>query len=79
MYGKTSERDETENGLTLKDMIANTNLERLKQLQKTLTIEIERKKQEKLEREREERKKRENNMTFEELLNESELNWKDFK
>jgi DNA-binding protein H-NS len=69
----------TENGLTLKDMIANTNLERLEQLQKTLTIEMERKKQEKLEREREERKKRENNMTFEELLNESELNWKDFK
>jgi DNA-binding protein H-NS len=68
-----------ENGITLKDMIEDTNIEQLKQLQKTLTLEIERKKQEQLEREREERKKREKNKTFEELLNESDLNWKDFK
>ncbi|KMY44100.1 hypothetical protein AC622_07400 [Bacillus sp. FJAT-27916] len=42
--------------------------------------EAEKKRQEEAERQkREERKRREKNKSFEELLNESDLNWKKFK
>jgi hypothetical protein len=68
-----------EAAVTLKDMLAGDLLQQLKNKQKELQAEEERKKQEEEQRQREERKRKEKNKSFEELLNESSLNWKDFK
>ncbi len=64
---------------TLKDALDEELIQKLKETKKDLE-ELERKKKEEEEaRKREERRRREKNKSFEELLNESNLDWRQFK
>ncbi|MDQ0213769.1 DNA-binding protein H-NS [Oikeobacillus pervagus] len=65
--------------LTLKDALNSDILEQLKEKQKQLQKEELKRKEEEEEKKREERRQREKNKSFEELLGESNLNWKDYK
>jgi hypothetical protein len=65
------QKKKSEDQLSLKDQLDTSLLEQLKQKKKAL--EAERKKRE------EARKQAEKNKTFEQLLGESDLNWKQFK
>jgi cell envelope opacity-associated protein A len=68
-----------ESQITLKDALNEEILKQLKMTQKELEKQEEMKKKAEAEKKREERKRREKNKSFEELLNESRLDWKDFK
>lgn len=65
--------------VTLGDILNDDVLKRLKDAKQQLKKEEERKKEEEARKIREERKRREKNKSFEELLNESDLDWKEFK
>ena len=65
--------------VTLGDMLNSDLINQLKNKQQELKAEELRKKEAEEKRLREERKRREKNKSFEELLNESSMNWKDFK
>lgn len=54
-------------------------MKQLKEKQRELKAEEERRQKEEEQRKREERRQREKNKSFEELLSESNLNWKEFK
>jgi len=62
---------------TLKDALGEELLKRLKETKKEL--EEQEQKQRAEQKKREERKKREKNKSFEELLKESDLDWRKFK
>ncbi|MGG3470866.1 YqkE family protein [Neobacillus pocheonensis] len=74
-----SKPNATDKPVTLKDMINPDLIKQLKDQQDQLKAEEDRKKQEEEERKREERRLKEKNKSFEELLNESGMNWKEFK
>ncbi|MBS4173362.1 YqkE family protein [Bacillus sp. FJAT-49736] len=76
---KTGKREETNEKLTLQDSLNNDILLKLKQAQSALIQEEEKQKLEAEERKREERRLKEKNMSFEELLNKSSMDWKKFK
>ncbi len=67
----------------LGDFLNNDVLQQLKQKQKALQEEQEKQQEkqraEELERKKREQREREKNKTFEDLLKESNLSWKDFK
>lgn len=65
--------------VTLKDMMNPDLIKQLKEQQEQLKAEEERRKEEEEQRKREERRLKEKNKSFEELLNESGMNWKEFK
>ncbi|MFB3160381.1 YqkE family protein [Neobacillus sp. 179-C4.2 HS] len=65
--------------VTLKDMINPELIKQLKEQQEQLKVKEERKRAEEEQRKREERRLKEKNKSFEELLNESGMNWKEFK
>ena len=65
--------------VTLKDMINPDLIKQLKEQQEQLKAAETRQKEEEEERKRKERKLKEKNKSFEELLNESGMNWKEFK
>jgi hypothetical protein len=65
--------------VTLGDMINQDLFKQLKNKQQELKAAEEKRKQEEEQRKREERRLKEKNKSFEELLNESNINWKDFK
>ncbi|RHW41316.1 DUF3886 domain-containing protein [Neobacillus notoginsengisoli] len=65
--------------LTLGDMINQDLFNQLKNRQQELKAEEARKAEEEEKRKREERRLKEKNKSFEELLNESGMNWKEFK
>lgn len=73
----TPKKDDS--ALTLKDMINPELMKQLKAQQEELKAEEEKRKEQEDERKREERRVREKNKSFEELLNESSMNWKEFK
>jgi len=77
---KPSAKKKTENEkLNLGDLLNEDVLSKLRETKKELT-EIENKAQEEEEEmKRRERREREKNKSFEELLNESELKWSDYK
>ncbi|MFP7297760.1 YqkE family protein [Neobacillus niacini] len=68
-----------ETAVTLKDMINPDLIKQLKEQQDQLKAEEERKKEAEEQRKREERRLKEKNKSFEDLLNESGMNWKEFK
>ena len=75
----TPKKKDQDDSLKLGDRINQDILSQLRQKQKELT-EVEHAKKEAEEaRIREERKQREKNKSFEELLGESNLNWKNYK
>ena len=75
----TSKKQDKEDSLKLGDRINQDIMSQLRQKQKELTEAEQVKKEAEEARKREERKQREKNKSFEELLGESNLNWKNFK
>jgi len=76
---KRSKKSKDNQAVSLSDHLNSDLLEQLKSVKKNLSKEQEEKKAA-LEQQRiAERKQREKNKSFEELLNESSLTWKDFK
>ncbi|WIL46314.1 YqkE family protein [Bacillus bombysepticus] len=65
--------------LTLGDQLNDSLMQQLKSKKKELQVREEEKEAAELERKRQEQKEREKNKSFEELLSESNLTWKDFK
>lgn len=65
--------------VTLGDMINKDLMNQLKEKKKQLKAEEEKQRVAEEERKREERRLKEKNKSFEELLNDSPLNWKEFK
>ncbi|ULT55554.1 YqkE family protein [Neobacillus drentensis] len=65
--------------VTLKDLINPDLMKQLKEQQDQLKAEENRKKEAEEQRKREERRLKEKNKSFAELLNESGMNWKEFK
>lgn len=72
-------RNEHADRMTVKETIDADVLARLQQKKKELKEREEQRKKEEARRKREERKIREKNKTFEQLLNESNLDWRKFK
>jgi hypothetical protein len=68
-----------ESAVTLGDMINPNLFKQLKEQQEQLKAAEERKKEEEEKIKREERRRKEKNKSFAELLNESGMNWKEFK
>lgn len=65
--------------ITLGDMLNEQMMKKLKNKKKDLTAQEKAQQEAEEERKRKERIEREKNKSFEELLSESELDWKDFK
>lgn len=65
--------------VTLKDMINPDLIKQLKEQQEQQRAAETKQKEEEEQRKREERRLKEKNKSFEELLNESGMNWKEFK
>lgn len=65
--------------LSLGDLLQADIVQKLKHKQKELADIEQQKAEEEKARKQEERRQREKNKSFEELLNESNLNWKQFK
>jgi hypothetical protein len=68
-----------EAAVTLKDIINPDLMKQLKEQQNQLKAAEEKRKEEEERQKREERRLKEKNKSFEELLNESGMNWKEFK
>jgi hypothetical protein len=64
---------------TLGDLLNQDIMQKLKDQQQQLKAEEEQKKQAELERKKEEKRLREKNKSFEELLSDSDMDWKKFK
>jgi trehalose/maltose hydrolase-like predicted phosphorylase len=76
---KNTNKKKDDQKVSVSDYLNQDLVEKLKAVKKDLTIEQQEKEAE-LERQKvEERKQREKNKSFEELLSESSLTWKDFK
>jgi len=76
---KNAKKKQDNQTVSVSDYLNEDLKEKLKMVKKDLTIEQQEKEAE-LERKKiEERKQREKNKSFEELLSESSLSWKDFK
>ncbi|OUM50913.1 sulfurtransferase [Bacillus pseudomycoides] len=70
---------EKKDSITLGDQLNESLMNQLKSKKKELQVRAEQKELEEQERKRKEKKEREKNKSFEELLSESNLTWKDFK
>lgn len=64
---------------TLKDVVGEEMLEQLRSKKSDLKKQEEQRQEAERRRKAEERKRREANKSFEELLNESDMDWKQFK
>jgi FtsZ-binding cell division protein ZapB len=76
---KKQEKRIVEKPATLGDLLNKDLVNELKEKKKELENQEAQKVQAQEEKKREERRLKEKNKSFEELLNESEFNWKDFK
>ncbi|MFS0863463.1 YqkE family protein [Fredinandcohnia sp. 179-A 10B2 NHS] len=76
---KPSNKTEKNDKLNLGDLLNDEVLSKLKDTKNELKAEELRKQEEELEKQREERRLREKNKSFEELFNESNLKWSDYK
>lgn len=72
-------KHQSEEKITLKDYLGTDLYAKLRAKKSALEAEEKRKKAEEEARKREEQRQREKNKTFEELLNESNLDWRKFK
>ncbi|WP_110111225.1 YqkE family protein [Bacillus sp. CGMCC 1.16541] len=73
------QKKKSEDQLSLKDQLDTSLLEQLKQKKKALEAKEVVKQEEERKKREEARKQAEKNKTFEQLLGESDLNWKQFK
>jgi hypothetical protein len=69
----------TDDKISLGDFLNKDVVAKLKETQKELKEVEQRKAEEEIERQKEERRQREKNKSFEELFNESNLKWNDYK
>jgi Protein of unknown function (DUF3886) len=76
---KKTNKKKDDQTVSVSDHLNSDLLEQLKAVKKGLTKEQEEKEAELKRQRMEEQKKREKNKSFEELLNESSLTWKDYK
>ncbi|WP_077618685.1 YqkE family protein [Bacillus sinesaloumensis] len=76
---KPSVKKQNDEKLSLGDILNEDIVSKLKNTQQQLKAQEQKKQEEELERHREERRQREKNKSFEELLNESNLNWSEYK
>lgn len=72
-------KEKEDKAVTLGDMISKDLFNQLKNTQQQLKAEEEKRKEAEEEKKRQERKLKEKNKSFEELLAESSMNWKEFK
>ena len=72
-------KKQEEKAVTLGDMLNEDLIKKLKNTKQQLKAAEEHKKEEEEQKKREERRLKEKNKSFEELFNESSMNWKDFK
>ncbi|MEI5907103.1 YqkE family protein [Bacillus spongiae] len=72
-------KETTEKKATLKDALDVSLLQQLQNTKKELEIQEVKKKQLEAKRKEEERKQKEKNKSFEQLLQESQMDWKEFK
>lgn len=77
--GGTILKKQRENDIHLKDGLGSDVLKKLQEKKKSLQKAEEKRQEEERERRLEEKRQREKNKSFDELLNESDLKWKDFK
>jgi hypothetical protein len=73
------QKNQADELFTLKDRLNEELFAKLKEKKRELEQQEQRKKEEEEARRREEQRKREQQKTFEELLNESNLDWRNFK
>jgi hypothetical protein len=76
---KKGQGKQEEDFLVVKDRLNDELLMKLKEKKEELMRQEQRRKEEEEARRREEQRKREKQKTFEELLNESNLDWRNFK
>lgn len=76
---KRNARKQQESEGTLKDLLNDDIVEQLRSKKSDLKKQEEHRKEEELKKKAEERKRKEANKSFEELLNESNMDWKSFK
>ncbi|MEH7455952.1 MULTISPECIES: YqkE family protein [unclassified Bacillus (in: firmicutes)] len=77
---RQTQMNQTEkDSITIGDQLNESLMHQLKSKKKELQIRAEQKEIEEQERKRKEQREREKNKSFEELLGESNLTWKDFK
>ena len=74
-----SQAPEQEKGLSLGDLLSHEMAEQLKKIKKEKEQELQQQREEELARKQFEAKQREKNKSFEELLNESKMDWKKYK
>lgn len=79
MKKKQTKKTTQEKSVTLGDLLDTALVDELKNRKKEMEKEAEERKRAEEERKREERRQREKNKSFEELLNESDFDWRDFK
>lgn len=80
MSARKKRRNRKENeSLTLKDSLDPEVLQQLKDAEKELQKQEAKEKEKETERQKKERARREKNKSFEQLLEENPMNWKDFK
>lgn len=70
---------EKEKGLSLGDLLSQEMAQQLKNIKKEKEQELQQQREKELARKQFEAKQREKNKSFEELLNESKMDWKKFK
>ncbi|MCA1030619.1 YqkE family protein [Bacillus timonensis] len=78
-HNQTKTSKKTDEKLSLGDLLNKDIVSKLKETQKDIKEEEKRRQELQMEKEREERKLREKNKTFEELLNESSMDWSKYK
>ncbi|MBM7604514.1 coenzyme F420-reducing hydrogenase beta subunit [Metabacillus crassostreae] len=76
---RKSKKQKDDKNVSVSDHLNSDLLEQLKAVKKGLTKEQEEKEAELEKKKIEERKQKEKNKSFEELLNESSLSWKEYK
>ncbi|PEY41572.1 sulfurtransferase [Bacillus cereus] len=79
MQRQTKMNQTEKDSITIGDQLNASLMNQLKSKKKELQVRVEQKEIEEEERKRKEQKEREKNKSFEELLSESNLTWKDFK
>ncbi|MGY3716372.1 YqkE family protein [Sutcliffiella cohnii] len=76
---RTNKPTDLEEKISLKDQLQGDVFSKLKSMKQSLEESEQKRKEEEEMKKREERRLREKNKSFEELLNDSNMNWKEFK
>nr|WP_250886439.1 YqkE family protein [Bacillus sp. SM2101] len=78
-HKKQHKQKSHDDALSVKDRLNSSLFQQLQEKKNELAMEEKKRQEDEENRKREERRQREKNKSFEELLNESNLNWDDYK